>query len=103
MPGSTLPYITTMRGYYEIVVEVDGRKCRGLWRLRQGGVVRVTSFWGSDEVGCCPPVRPEAVASKALVAIVRTYPKREAAKLKREQAEIARVNRFWDRQKGLAE
>jgi hypothetical protein len=85
------------------VVEVDGRKCRGLWRLCQGGRVRVTSFWGSDEVDCCPPVRPEAAASEALVAIVRTYPKRKAAELKRERAAIDRVNRYWDRQKkGLA-
>ena len=88
-----------MRGYYEIVVEVDGRKCRGMWRLRQGGRVHVSSFWGADEVDCCPPTRPEIVAAKALLAIVRTYPKRQAAELKRQQAEIDRVNRYWDRQR----
>jgi hypothetical protein len=79
-----------MPRFYEVAVDIDGRLYAGTWTLRQGGVVVVGCFWGSD-VADCGSDRPEIVAARVLDRIVRADQKRQAketAKFERARARV---------------
>lgn len=87
-----------MPRHYDITVEIDGRRCSGTWSIKQGAKICVASAWGADTVDC-GALRPEDCARQALTRIVRADLKRRADLAKQRERELARVNRYWDKQK----
>lgn len=81
-----------MRDPYPIAIMVDGRRCKGQWRLAQGGMICVGSPWGGDiaDVG---RDRPEIVAARILEQIVRADQKARAQELARQERELAKISR----------
>lgn len=87
-----------MPRFYDVVADVDGRRCKGTWTLKQGGLICVASPWGSETVEC-GRLRPEECAKRTLARIIRADQKRRADWAKRQDRETARVARYWAKQK----
>lgn len=87
-----------MSRFYDVFAEVDGHRCKGTWTLRQGGMICVASPWGAEMVEC-GRLRPEECAVRTLQRIVRAHKKRQNEDLKRQEREVARVNRYWAKKK----
>jgi hypothetical protein len=74
--------------FYEVAVEIEGRRYAGTWSLRQGGVIRVGCAWGSEaaEIG---RANPGLIAARTLAKIVKADQKRRAKES--AQFELARA------------
>jgi hypothetical protein len=77
-----------MPGFYAFNVEIDGQRHSGNWSLRQGGILKVGSYWGSAsvEIGTAEPV---SAAQAALRQIVADFHQRQAEWEKRQAREMA--------------
>jgi hypothetical protein len=81
-----------MPGFYAFTVEIDGQRYSGNWSFRQGGVLKVGSYWGSAtvEIGMAEPV---SAAQAALRQIVADYHQKQADWEKRQAREMAQYRR----------
>jgi hypothetical protein len=78
--------------FYPFTIEVDGRRYSGDWRPMQGGriCVRSDAGYGSEivEIG---QGDPNLAAQRALRGIVVVHKEGQAAALKRQERELARL------------
>lgn len=84
---------------FPIAIQIDGRTYSGDWQLLMGGRVCVRSLGFGSEIADVGRAKPEAVAAKTLERLIRTDQKKRAALAKQREREIAKVNRYWDRQR----
>lgn len=69
-------YITAMATFYPVEVDLDGRRHRGEWVLKQGGRLTVGGFYGAKTVDL-GDAKPAALAKAVLRDLVQAWQARE--------------------------
>jgi hypothetical protein len=80
--------------FHPFTIEVDGRRYSGDWCLMQGGriCVRSDAGYGSEIVEIVQG-DPDLAAQRALKGIVVVHKEGQAAALKRQERELAKLRR----------
>lgn len=88
-----------MARFYRFKISIDGQPYSGEWTLLMGNRVCVRPRGFASEIGDVGQNITLEAVELTLARIVRADLKKRAAALKQREREVARVNRYWDRQK----